>query len=588
MQDTWSLDIYYKGYEDERFQKDLARCREIVHELADAMERVKGEPHKAGLEKVILAREAYQNAVNRVGEYVFFRQATDTTDSETVSYVNEVEKIRASSASLDAALGKVVASFSEEKLKEMEQESEILGAYTFYLANMREQAKHSFSEEMEGMIAKMNLSGANAWSRLFDYLTSTLKVDYEGKELTLSKVRNLAYAPEPEVREAAYQAELAAYEKVEAPIAFALNNIKNQVTMLSRARGYESPLQMTLAESHMKQETLDAMLTAIREYLPVFHQYLKEKASFLGRKGSLPWFDLFAPVGKSEKKYTLEEAKDCLVNSFQDFSQEAADMIERAFDENWIDFYPRQGEVGGAFCSEVTHAKQSRILTNFSGTFESVDTLAHELGHAFHSQQIFDHRILNQLYPMQVAETASTFNETHITKRAIAHATGQERMSLLESFVSNTTQTICDIYSRFLFEDTVFGRCEKEFLMPEELKTIMLNAQKEAYGDGLDADYLHPYMWACKGHYYIDNLSYYNFPYAFGAMFAMGLYTQFEKEGADFVPKYKALLHATSVTSVEETGKMADIDITKPDFWRDSLSSFEKMIKELLEIWKSC
>ena len=588
MQDTWSLDIYYKGYEDVQFQKDLEDCRKLVADLPDVMNEAKRKGGMAGLEQIMLAKEAFQKAVNRVGEYVFFRQSTDTTDSETVSFVNEIGKIKAKAAPVNAALKQFVAAFSEEEMKQMEQESEVLGAYAFYFDCLREEAEHSFSEEMEGMIAKMNLSGANAWSRLFDFLTSTLKVDYEGKEITLSDVRNLAFSEQKEVRKAAYEAELAAYEKVEAPIAFALNHIKNQVTMLSSERGYESPLQMTLVQSHMKQETLDAMLTAIREYLPVFHGYLKGKAEYLGDQNGLPWYDLFAPVGKSDHKYSLEEAKEYLVTSFADFSQESADLIERAFDEHWIDFYPRKGKVGGAFCSEVTHAKQCRILTNFSGTFESVDTLAHELGHAFHSQQIFDHRVLNQLYPMQVAETASTFNETHITKRAISKADGEERLALLESFVSNTTQTICDIYSRFLFEDEVFHRCEKEFLMPEDLKAIMVKAQKEAYGDGLDANAMHPYMWACKGHYYIDDLSYYNFPYAFGAMFAMGLYTQFEKEGTDFVPKYKALLKATSVKSVEDTAKMAGIDITKPDFWRESLASFEKMIKELAQIWKSC
>ena len=185
---------------------------------------------------------------------------------------------------------------------------------------------------------------------------------------------------------------------------------------------------------------------------------------------------------------------------------------------------------------------------------------------------------------MQVAETASTFNETHITCLAIAKATGEEKLALLDSFLMNTTQTICDIYSRFLFEDSVFNACEDRFLMPEDLKAIMLDAQKQAYGDGLDGNYMHPYMWACKGHYYSEQLSYYNFPYAFGAMLSMGLYSQYLKEGEAFLPKYNKFLHATSVMSVEDTAAVAGIDLTSRDFWRESLKSFADMIDEFITL----
>ena len=357
--------------------------------------------------------------------------------------------------------------------------------------------------------------------------------------------------------------------------------------MLCEARGYESPLAMTLEESNMSRQTLDAMLSAMRKYMPKFHEYMRAKAELLGHDNGLPWYDLFAPVGGMEKRYSIEDAHAYLVESFRAFSDDMADMMDEAFNEHWIDFLPREGKVGGAFCCNVGFLKQSRILTNYDYTFGAVDTLAHELGHAYHGMMIENNRILNQDYPMPLAETASTFNETHITKLAIGKAEGKEKLALLESLLMNTAQITCDIYSRYLFESRVFEECKDRRLMPEDLKKIMLEAQKEAYGDGLDPDYMHPYMWACKGHYYSESLSFYNFPYAFGGLFAMGLYRQFEKEGADFVPKYRNLLKATTDHTIEEVAAMAGIDVTDQAFWEESLQAFAEMVDEFAELCRS-
>lgn len=584
MNTEWSLDVFYKGYDDPAFHKDFELLEQKAANLETALNQAKEQDDKTGLVTVLHAMEDYANVIYKVSEYVSLREAVDTTDGKTKDYLGRINKIDASTAKVSAAIDKYIAGVQD--LEGCIAADPLLTEYAFLLRKTKKNAEHLFSDDMEAMISKMNLSGGRAWSNLFDYLTSTVKVDYEGKQLTLSAVRNLAYDADGTVRKKAYEAELASYQKIEGSIAFALNSIKSQVRMLSKERGYASPLAMTLEHSNMKQETLDAMLGAMQEYLPQFHKYLRAKAAYLGYQGGLPWYDMFAPLGKNEKKYTLEETKECLLESFGAFSKDMADMMRRAFDEAWIDFYPHEGKVGGAFCADVAHANQSRILTNFNGSFDAVDTLAHELGHAYHATQTANHRILNRDYPMQVAETASTFNETHITLRAIHNAQGDEKLSLLDNFLTNTTQVICDIYSRFLFEDAVFGACDDRFLMPEDLKEIMLDAQKKAYGDGLDANYMHPYMWACKGHYYSEGLSYYNFPYAFGAMLSMGLYSQYEKEGEEFLPKYNKFLHATSVMSVEDTAAVAGINLTTKDFWRESLQSFSELIDEFITLVK--
>ena len=582
MNTEWSLEVYYKGYEDPAFAEDFELLQKNAQALETALGQAREQDDVQGLVTVLEAKEAYAKVLFKLNEYLGLRNSVDTTDGKTLDYIGRLDKINASTAKAQSAMDKYIAGVAD--LEACIAAHPLLTEYAFLLRNTKKNAVHLFSDEMEAMISRMNLSGGNAWSRLFDYLTSTLKVDYDGEQITLPAVRNLANDPDGAVRKKAYEAELASYAKIEGSIAYALNNIKSQVRMLAQERGYGSALTMTLDQSDMKRETLDAMFGAMQEYLPAFHKYMRAKAEYLGYHNGLPWFEMLAPLGRNDKKYTLEETKQCLLDSFGQFSKDMADMMERAFDEEWIDFYPREGKVGGAFCCEVSHAGQSRILTNFNGSFDAVDTLAHELGHAYHGTQTCDHRILNRDYPMQVAETASTFNETHITCLAIAKATGEEKLALLDNILMNTTQVICDIYSRFLFEDSVFNACEDRFLMPEDLKAMMLDAQKKAYGDGLDPEYMHPYMWACKGHYYSEALSYYNFPYAFGAMLAMGLYSMYLKEGEAFLPKYNKFLHATTVMSVEDTAAVVGIDLTSKDFWRESLKSFAETIDEFVEL----
>jgi len=325
-------------------------------------------------------------------------------------------------------------------------------------------------------------------------------------------------------------------------------------------------------------------MAAIEEYLPVFRKYLRKKAEMLGHANGLPWYDLFAPLGKADKTYTIEEAKAYLIDTFRKFAPDMADLMQEAFEQAWIDFYPRKGKQGGAFCAGVPSLKQSRILTNYDGYFGSIGTLAHELGHAFHNRQIENHRPLNQDYPMPVAETASTFNEVHLGQAALKTATGEERLNLLENDLKEQTQCIVDIYSRYLFETAVFEQSQQKFLMADDLKALMLDAQKKAYGEGLDENCMHPYMWACKSHYYSEGLSFYNFPYAFGNLFAMGLYSLFLKEGEAFVEKYKAMLAATPCCTIEEAGAMMGIDLTKKAFWEDGLSQIAEKVEAFCEI----
>ena len=575
MNEVWNLDPIYRGFEDPAFSADMEALRKVVAEYNAFAAGLSGMDVLEGLKQGIAWEEKLTLLVSKLANYANLRQSVDTRDSECGSRLGQVWQLYSGAAGAEAAWKEWAA--RQENLMDLVRGDQVLVEYTFLFENLKQDAAHLLGSRGEEIAAKLGLSGGNAWAELQGYLTSTVPVEYNGGITNLSAIRNMAYEEDPAVRKAAYEAEIACYDRIKDSVAFALNSIKLETISDCQLRGYASPLDRTLEHSFMKRETLEAMLQAMKEYMPKFRQYLKTKGKALGHENGLPWYDLFAPMGASATRYTTQEAKQLLVKLFATFDQELADMVARAFDEAWIDFFPRDGKSGGAFCADVECLGESRILTNFDGQFGDVVTLAHELGHAFHNQCIQGHRPLNKDYSMPVAETASTFNECVVMAAAIENARSrEEKLALIESELQNTTQIICDIYSRFLFEASVFENRETQFMDAGALCGLMAKAQEESYGDGLDPDIRHPYMWICKSHYY--GPTFYNFPYAFGGLFAKGLYAQYQKEGSSFVPKYKKLLYTTPVATAEDTAKVAGIDLTDVDFWRSALQTVADQI----------
>lgn len=581
----WDLGILYDSFDDPKLAADVDTMRKKIDEVNAIAPALATMPHKDLLHRYIDLNETISLLSYKLFGYANLVYATNTSDVNAAGLMGRMQAMLSEISAADTVIRHAISDMDD--LEELIATDGTLKEYAFFLRKIKEDSKYLLSEKEEQLFALMNISGASAWSDLHSTLTSTVSVDYRGEEIPLSAARNLAYDGDPQVRKDAYEAELACYPKVEKSAAFALNSIKLQVLNECRLRGFESPLDQALYNSRMSRKTLDALIGAMNDYMPKFREYLKAKGRALGHENGLPWYDMFAPMGSLDKKYTVDEAKAYLLGIFGDFDKDLHDMVKRAFEESWIDFFPRKGKVGGAFDSGVPSAKQSRVLTNFDGAFGDIVTLAHELGHAFHDQQVFSHSVIQQDYSMPVAETASTFNEVLVVSTAIERAeTKEEKLALIESQLQDANQIITDIYSRYLFETSVFDNRDNEFMSPERMCELMHKAQLASYGDGITEDTLHPYMWLCKGHYYSGGLSFYNFPYAFGGLFARGLYALYKKQGKDFVPLYKALLHATSVNNVEDTAKMAGIDLTDKAFWCEGLQSLSDEIDEFIELTK--
>ena len=581
MNEVWNLDRMYTGFDDPKYLADFDSFQKKVAEFIAFTQELEGMEPLAGLRKGIALKEELDVVSDTLGAYPRLRAATNAKDVDAISQSGQLMSVYSNMAGANTVFRKWICAIPN--LMELVKQDAFLADYTFLFQGMLDSQQYALSPEATQVSAKLSMSGSSAWSKLQGELTSTVPVHYRGTVTNLSTIRNLAYDADPQVRKDAYEAELACYETIKEPVAHALNAIKLATISDCQLRGYESPLARTLKGADMERATLDAMLSAMDEYSPKFWKYLKAKAKALGHENGLPWYDLFAPMGNSSTSFTTEEARDFLLQQFATFDQELTDMVRTAFDDAWIDFYPRDGKRGGAFCSSIHAIGESRILTNYDGMFTDVVTLAHELGHAFHNRCIHSHRVLNLDYSMPVAETASTFNECVVMNAAIKAAKDKdEKIALIESQLQDSTQIICDIYSRYRFETAVFANREKKFMNADALCQLMLEAQKQSYGDGLDHSCLHPYMWVCKSHYY--GPTFYNFPYAFGGLFARGLYAQYEKEGAAFVPKYKKLLYTTTIATAEDTAKVAGIDLTDRAFWCSALQTIADQIDLLCDL----
>ncbi len=460
--------------------------------------------------------------------------------------------------------------------------------HSFFLKEAAEQSQYLMSEAEETLASELSLSGATAWSKLQGVVSSQVKVPFkrEGRveDLPITVLINLRSDPDEDVRRRAYEAEHGAWEGVQEPLAACLNGVKGSVITVYKRRGRTDPLHATLDQARIDRETLETLLGVMRESFPMFRRYWHSKAERLG-KPALAWWDLWAPVGRAERRYRWDEARDFILSQFATFSERLAELARRAYDNRWIDAEPRGGKQGGAFCMRVLGVEESRVMCNFDGSLDQLATIAHELGHAYHNETQKGKTPLQRRTPMTLAETASIMCETIVTDAALAQAaSADEELAILETFLLNASQVIVDIYSRYLFETEVFQRREEAELSADDFCEIMTRAQKETYAEALDGNHLHRYMWTWKPHYYIPSLSFYNFPYAFGLLFGLGLYAIYQEQGADFLEDYDALLRGTGEADADELAARFGIDLKEPAFWQGSMKVIDERIHRYVSL----
>ncbi len=581
----WQLSSIFPDLESQEFAKAKAELKSKVEHL-DAL--ISEHDIRAQSEPLITKNtlETFEVLINRFNEaytlysdiraYLFGFVATDAFNDRAQAELSSLQPLGGTLSILDKLFTAWLGSLDVETLI---NESAPAKEHSYLLRRRKIEATHLMGDEAEALASKLNPSGGQAWGKLHGDLISrgTIRKTLPGKEeadYPLTDLKNLQADESSEMRKAAYEAELELLNQNAVSYAAALNSIKGQVNELSIKRGWSNALEASLFQNGISEKSLLAMQQACQESFPIFRRYLLAKAKFLG-KDRLAWYDLNAPVSVgSSRGYSWAEAKSFVVDKFSNYSDNLASFAQKSFDENWHDVPPRKGKRNGAFCMSLPGVKESRVMLNFGGKLDDLFTIAHELGHAYHNHCHYQagRSILQSVTPRTLAETASIFCETIVTNAILAEASEAEQLAILEQDLLGSTQLVIDIHSRFIFESGMFEKRLERELSIEELNALMLEAQAATYGEALDAEAHHPYMWAHKGHYYSSGYSFYNYPYTFGYLFGLGLYSRYQQEASGFHERYDELLASTGMGDAASLAGQFGIDLEDPEFWRGSLS----------------
>ncbi len=555
----------------ERAGSNVARLEALfeTHNIRSLDPRTPNAQDGAAADVVIQAFNKTVDEQDILISYIYATVSTDSRQEQAQGLLSEMEDLDARISPLLARLADWVASLDANALKQVSDEArEHLGP----LLRLQDRAIHQMSEAEEGLYAELGTTGSSAWGRLQSDLTSQLSVDVHlptgTKSMPMAAVRGLATDNDLEVRKAAYEAEMRAWPTVAVACAAAMNSIKGEANTVNKRRQWMAPIDASLYSNSVSNATFTAMQSAISASLPDFRRWMRVKAQLHGDTNGLSWWNLFAPLHISPGAISWDEGISLVKDAFSSYSDRLAHLVDRSIDEQWLDAEPREGKTGGAFCMSFVDDR-SLVLLNWSGSVDSAQTTAHELGHAYHNTQLAHRTPLQKRLPMALAETASIFCETLVVEDGLSRMQGDERLALLDVNLIGASQVVVDIHSRFLFETEVFARRQRRTLGVSEFNEIMLQAQSDAYGDGLDQSTRHPHMWVLKPHYYGSH--FYNWPYTYGLLFGLGLYAKYQSNPDHFRENYDTVLSRAGMDTAEELGQAFGIDVTDVAFWTSSL-----------------
>ena len=620
----WNLDTLFSSINSSEYKTALADFSAGMENLENLLESARTFIKSANenfdfavwLKGFLEADEKVSALCGTLNAYAYIIYSVDTTNTAFLNNITQIDNLTLRYHQIDLSFKSVLLAKSG-RLEDFYKRFPEFEGYRYILNETLEETKHQMNPECEKLAGELQQTGGDAWDRLHEQLISNLKDAETGK--TFNELRNDAYSADAETRKASYIKEIALLKQNEIAFAACLTNLKGETLTLNRRRKWQKALDRSLASSRLSQKTLDSLIEAIEESLPMWREYFRLKADWLHKNGQtvsedkngLAFYDLFAPmnletVGESaspehvevventlnahfdklndqsllSRTWTFDEAREYIIERYNSFSVSMGDFAKKAFDENWIDAEVREGKVGGAYDEDFALGHQSRIMTNFTGAFSDIITLAHELGHAYHFSCMKGKPAAFFSYPMTLAETASTFAETIVKQDMISKCNESEKIQILDLDLQDVSQVLVDILCRFYFEKSVFEEREKGELNAEDFCRLMKAAQEKSYGNGLNSE-RHEYMWAVKSHYYSTGLDFYNFPYAFGQLFAAGLYARYQKEGAGFAKIYAELLSNTGNMSCEDLCAKAGFDITTKDFWKSGIEMYAREVEML-------
>ncbi|MEW8970644.1 MAG: M3 family oligoendopeptidase [Mesobacillus sp.] len=584
--EVWDLDVFFEGGSaSPEFAAHLKAAGAEIEQFKKEVESWQPADHKSEgsrLESLVGMFDKAARKVRQAGAFVSCLHAQNTNDKKAGQLKAAVTELSASLQTALTIFDQKLSGFSDSVWSELVQEG-LLQELRFVLTERRERAAERLSEKEESVINALSVDGYHGWGQMYDLLVGNTKIKYNGESLSVGQAANKLSNADRSVRKEVFAQWEKAWGENEEAFAKTLNHLAGFRLNVYKLRGWEDVLKEPLDINRMKKETLEAMWEVISDNKEPFVQFLDRKAKLLGLE-KLSWYDLDAPIGSTESKMSYQEGADFIVNNFEQFGKENADFAKMAFENNWIEAEDRPGKAPGGFHTFFPESSQSRIFMTYSGTPSNVSTLAHELGHGFHTYAMRDLHLLNRNYAMNVAETASTFAEMIVSDASVKNAkTKEEKLSLLEDKIQRSVALLMNIHSRFLFETKFYEERKEGVVTTERLGELMKNAQTEAYGGALDE--YHPLFWASKLHFFITGVPFYNFPYTFGYLFSLGIYALAQEEGKGYEEKYIALLKDSASMTVEDLAqKHLNVDLTKKEFWEKAVRMCVEDVEEFIAL----
>ncbi len=578
---TWDLEsIFPGGSKSEQFTKfreSLQKKNDTANKLFKSLPlKISGQSVGKYLKFIRLLQEMYDD-IELILSFSNCLSSQDVTDtkadaiySEGLQMASEWQKLRTQLEALS--------------LKQSDRQWQMLSSHPdlkltkFYLNELRAIAKSKMPIEQESLALDLAVNGYHSWNQLYDKMAAELLVDFKEdgrtQKLSLGQLHTKMSSPNRELRRQAFKKMTQAWKSREVLAGMALNYMAGFRLSVYKNRGWKSPLYEPLVMARMKQKTLDTMWAVIEKNIIRLKPYIEAKKKLLGID-KFRWYDEFAPCAVAERLFSFEEAGDFVVNNLRDFYGDLAGFSRMALDKRWVEAEDRPGKRGGGYCTGLGPRRQSRIFMTYAGTYENLLTLAHELGHAYHSWVLNSKPVFAQIYPMNLAETASIFTETYVTNAALKQATANdEKLMLLDQKLQGAYVLFCDIYCRYLFDCAFYAERTKGIVGNKRLNKLMIESQKRAFGPLLDESGYHPLFWASKLHFFVTDSPFYNFPYTFGYLFATGVYQLAKREGKGFATKYSALLSDTgSMTTEQVAKKHLGVDLTKGEFWQEAVDN---------------
>ncbi|MDQ6599739.1 M3 family oligoendopeptidase [Bacillus salipaludis] len=590
--DVWDLDVIFKGGSDSpEFTTHLQKAEHLIqlfHTKVNQWTPKNNLEDTIYLHELLVDFESVAKKLRQAGAFVGCLQAQNTEDQKANQLDSKVTSLSAVFQTALAGFDNLLTSIGDSIWGQMLKDESLIDL-SFVLNERRERAKDKLSKEEEALINALGVDGYHGWGQLYDLVVGKIKIPFtensEEKRLSVGQAFNKFSSPNREIRAEVFKNWEQAWGEQADLLAKTLNHLAGFRLSVYEKRGWEDVLKEPLTISRMEKATLETMWAVITESKELLVQYLNRKAKLLGLE-KLSWFDLDAPYGKTESKVSYQEGAEFIQQQFSHFGEKMAAFARKAFEEQWIEGEDRPGKAPGGFCTFFPESNQSRIFMTYSGTPSNVSTLAHELGHGFHTFAMKGVHYLNRNYAMNVAETASTFAEMIVADAAVKNAKNEEeKLVLLDDKIQRTVALLMNIHARFLFETSFYEERKQGPVSSTRLNELMLSAQKEAYCDALDE--YHPLFWASKLHFFITGVPFYNFPYTFGYLFSLGIYAKALAEGKGYEEKYIALLRDTASMTVEDLAeKHLQVDLTQKDFWEQAVKPCLDDIFEFLELTK--